>query len=113
MMHKYEAILLEDSNPNLPTKFWCKITTNPIFNRKLSKFMKLAEIIIVQMFNSMEDECNFNTISSMKNKLWNKLNIHLDLNIHLFNQHFFILQSCHYNQAIAKWQGKIRYYADV
>ncbi len=86
MMHNYEAILREENNLNLMIRLWCKITTNPILNHKLSKFMKLVEIVIVQVFNLVEDECTFNTISFMKNRLQKWLNIHLDLYIHSFSQ---------------------------
>jgi hypothetical protein len=105
-MHNYEAILREENNLNLMIRLWCKITTNPILNHKLSKFMKLVEIVIVQVFNLVEDECTFNTISFMKNRLQKRLNIHLDLYTHSFSQWFFTLQSFHYDQAIAKWKAK-------
>ncbi len=112
-MHSYEAILQEENNKNLMTRLWCKITANPILNHKLSKFMKLVEIVITQVFNLVEDECTFNTISFMKNRLQNRFNIHLDLCTHSFSQRFFTLQNFHYDQAIAKWQGKIHYFTNV
>jgi len=56
MMHNFEGILWEENNLNLITKLWHKITINPILNHKLSKFMKLVEIEIVQVFGLIEDK---------------------------------------------------------
>ncbi len=85
MMHNYEVSLWEESSLNLVTRLWHKIITNPILNHKLSESMKLVEIVIVQMFCLVKDECTFNTVSFMKNMLQNQLNIHLDLYTHFFN----------------------------
>jgi hypothetical protein len=84
-MHNYEVVSREENNLNLVTRLRCKIIASPILNHKPSKFMKLAEIVIVQMFTSMEDECAFNTISFMKNRLWNQLKIHLALYTRFFS----------------------------
>lgn len=56
MMHNFEAILWEENNLNLITKLWHKITINPILNHKLSKFMKLVEIEVVQVFGLIENK---------------------------------------------------------
>lgn len=76
--------------------------------------MKLAKIVVVlEVFGSIEDEHTFNIMSFMKSRLWNRLNIHLDLYTRFFNQRIFILQSFPYDQTITKWQNKIHYFANV
>lgn len=46
------------------TKVWHKITINLILNHKLSKFMKLVEIDVVQVFGLVEDKRISNTMAS-------------------------------------------------
>ncbi len=75
--------------------------------------MKLAKTDVFQVFGLIEDEHTFNIMSFMKSGLWNRLNTHLNLNTCFFSHRIFTLQSFPYDQAIAKWQGKIRYYANV
>jgi len=42
-------------------------------------FKKLVEIAMVHVISSVDDECCFNSISFLKNKLCNQLNLHLQL----------------------------------
>ncbi len=51
--------------------------------------MKLVEIDVVQVFGLIEDEHTFSIVNFMENRLWNQLNIHMNLNICFFNQQFF------------------------
>ncbi len=114
MMHNSKVVLWEESSLNLMTRLWHKIIANPILNHKFLEFMKLAKIVVVlEMFGSIEYEHTFNIMSFMKNRLRNRLNTHLDLCTHFFNQPFCILQSFPYDQTITKWQNKIHYCANV
>ncbi len=114
MMHNFKVVLWEENSLNLVTRLWHKVTANPILNHKLLEFMKLAKIVVVlEVFGSIEDRHTCNIMSFMKNRLWNQLNIHLDLCTHFFNQRFFILQSFPYDQTITKWQNKIHYCVNV
>ncbi len=113
-MQNSKVILWEESSLNLVTKLWHKINANPILNHKLSKSMKLVEIVVLlAMFGLVENKHTFDIMSFMKSRLRNQLNTHLDLYIHFFNQRFFILQSFHYDQTITKWQNKIDYCVNV
>jgi hypothetical protein len=84
-------------------RLWRKIFTSIVLNLNLSEYIKLAEITVVQVIGSIEDEQTFNTIAFIKNKLHNYLNTHLDLCTGSHNQQFFTLQNFLYDQAIAKW----------
>jgi hypothetical protein len=75
--------------------------------------MKLAEIIVVQVLGSIEDECTFNTLSVMKIPLQNRLSMHLDLCTQFYSQQFFSLQIFPYEKAIAKWQSTTHYYVNA
>ncbi len=48
------------------------------------EFMKVEELIVVQIMGSIKDEITFSTLAFMKIKLWDKLNDHLDLMVHMF-----------------------------
>jgi hypothetical protein len=66
-----ESVLKEVSKKNLVTRLWAKITSSPILNIKLSKFIKLAEISCVQVLGSIKDEQCFLVVVFIKNKLRN------------------------------------------
>jgi hypothetical protein len=92
MIHNSEIVMRNQENSlNLITKLWHKLTTFPILNHKLLKYMVLTEIVIVQVFGSIENEHMFSMFNFMKNQLWNRLSVHLDLCTRSYNQHFFTL----------------------
>jgi hypothetical protein len=68
-----DPILHEENDLNLLTKMWCKVFGSPFLNHKLLKFIKLTEIIVVQMFGFVEDEHTFNIVAFMKTKPQNYL----------------------------------------
>jgi len=69
MLHNVEAIFKDDNQFNLVTQLGRKIFTSSIFNHKCSEYIKFARIVAVQVFGSVENECTFNTVSFMKNRL--------------------------------------------
>jgi hypothetical protein len=66
-----------DYNPT--TNMWARLVSNVVLVQKLSKFLKLVEIVIVIVVSNVEDEKIFSTISFMKFKLHNHLTTHLKL----------------------------------
>jgi hypothetical protein len=79
----------QEGSLNPITRLWHKLITSSILNHKLSKHMKLTKIVVVQMFNSIENEHMFSTFNFMKNQLQNQLSVHLDLCTQFYSQHFF------------------------
>lgn len=70
MIHNSEVVMCDfESNLNLLTQLWHKVTTSPTLNHKLSKYMKFAKIVVIQVFISIENEHTFNTFNFMKNQL--------------------------------------------
>jgi hypothetical protein len=65
--------LYEESDLNPLTKMWHKVSKSPLLNHKLSEFIKLVEIVVVQVFGSIRHECTFNNVPS-----W-RLNYGIDL----------------------------------
>jgi len=82
-------------------RFWHKISTFLVLN--LLEYIKLVEIIVVQVIGLVEAKWTFNTVFFMKKKLCNHLSTHLDLCTRFHSQQFFILQKNSHDQAIAKW----------
>jgi hypothetical protein len=94
-------------------KFWYEISTFVFLNLNLSKYIKLAEINNVKVIGLVKGKWTFNVVAFMKKKLCNHLNIHLDLCTRFHSQQLFILQKKSYDQAMAKWQDKVRYDANA
>jgi hypothetical protein len=59
----------------------------------MSKYIKLVEIVVVEIISSMENEWCFRTLNFMKTKLMNRLMTHLDLVICRFGQKFYTLEN--------------------
>jgi hypothetical protein len=62
--------------------------------------LKLAKIAVVSKLGFVEDEQTFSTLAFMKDKLCNKLDVHLDTIIHMFAQKFYIQENFPYHEAI-------------
>jgi hypothetical protein len=66
-----------DTNPL--TRMWCLVTTFRILVYNLPKYVKLAELAMVQIVGSVEDKRYFFTLAFMKSRLCNMLITHLPL----------------------------------
>jgi hypothetical protein len=76
-----------DTNP--VTKLWVTINNNALLTQQLSEYLKLAEIMIVLVLESIEDKRTFSTFAFMKDKLHNRLGPHLDTVVPMFAQEFY------------------------
>ena len=84
------------------------IDSNIMLRHNLSKFFKLAEIATVLVLGSVEDERTFSTLSFMKDKLRNRLHVHLPLVVAMHGQSFFDIENFPYDAAYADWKLKTR-----
>jgi len=58
------------------------------------KYIKLVDVVVVQVIGWTKNEHTFSTFSFMKSKLRNRLTTtHLDLMLYMFLQHFFTLKN--------------------
>jgi hypothetical protein len=78
---------LFDLNPL--TKIWCLVTTFRVFS--FQGYVKLAELVMLQIVGNVEDERCFFTLAFMKSKLWNKLITRLPFVVCMFAQQFYTL----------------------
>jgi len=70
---------------NISTRLWCTLEASRILRHSFLDFFKLAEIAIVQVLGSMEDERTFATFCFMKSKLKNFLNKHLHVIVGMYS----------------------------
>ncbi len=60
------------------------------------EYVKLDELVMVRIVDSVEEEKCFSTLAFMKSKLRNRLTTHLPLVVSMFAQQFYILQNFPY-----------------
>jgi hypothetical protein len=58
----------------------------------------------VQVIGFVEDEHCLSTLTFMKIKPWNRLTMHLELVIRMFNQQLFILKTFPFGGSIQNWK---------
>ncbi len=66
MIHNFKVVMCKESSLNPTTRLWHKIITSPILHHKLLEYMKLIEIVVVQVLGFVEDEHTFHIVSFMK-----------------------------------------------
>jgi hypothetical protein len=64
----------------------------------------LAKIGVVLVLESIEDEQTFSILTFMKDKLRNKLGLHLDTILRMFAQEFYTQENFLYEEAITIWK---------
>ena len=103
--HTHSA-MAESKDPNLVTKLWQKVGTDGLLLNRLSEFIKVAEIAITVVLDSVKDEHTFSNLAFIKSKLRNKLGVHLDACVRLFSQGFYSQDTFPYHEAITLWKEK-------
>jgi hypothetical protein len=68
---------------------WVIININTLLTKWLNEFLKLAKIVVVSIFGSMENEHIFSMFVFMKNKLHNRLGPNLNIIFWMFAQEFY------------------------
>jgi hypothetical protein len=71
MNHNVDALLQEAFNMNLVIQMWLKLQSFPLLILELNEYMKVIEIVMVEVLGSMEDERTFKNLAFMKSKLHN------------------------------------------
>jgi len=59
---------------------------------------------VVLVLEFIEDEQTFSILAFMKDKLRNKLGLHLDTIVHMFAQEFYTQENFPYEEAITIWK---------
>jgi hypothetical protein len=69
MMSNAQWAMDQPMDVNSVSKLWNKLFPNALLCAQLSKFMKMAKLVGVQIMGSVEDERTFSTLTLMKIKL--------------------------------------------
>ncbi len=76
----------EPSNVNLVTQMWLMIQSSPLLVLKLSEYIKVLEITMLQVLGLIEDEKTFSNLVFKKSKLHKGLTTHSNLCVRMFTQ---------------------------
>jgi hypothetical protein len=98
---------------NPVTRLWQSIETNSYLKHSLYEFLKIAELAVVMVLGSVQDEWTFSTVSFMKNKLRNRLSKNLELACAFKSQDFFILDNFPYDAAYDSWRDETKRKCDT
>jgi len=68
MSHNAEVVMHEPSDVNLVTRMWLKIQSSLLLVLKLSEYIKVTEITLMQVLSLVEDEKTFSNLAFMKSE---------------------------------------------
>jgi hypothetical protein len=66
MLHNFETTLREENQLNPFMRFWCKISTSIVLNFNFLEYIKLAEIIVVQIMGQLKTSGHLTLLFSWK-----------------------------------------------
>ena len=98
---------------NPVTRLWQSLDANSYLRHSLSEYIIIAEIAIVMVMGSVQDERTFSTVSFMKSKLRNRLGTHLPLAVGFKSQKFFTLEDFPYDAAYDSWRSETKRHSDT
>lgn len=86
------------------TKLWRCLDSNSALAGNFQEYIKLAQIAMVQVLGSVEDERTFSSLSFLKDKLRNRLdNSHLALVVGMHAQDVYTLEDFPYDACFKQW----------
>jgi hypothetical protein len=91
-----------DVNPL--TRLWRMLDANIALATQFSKYIKLAQLAMVHVLGSVEDERCFSSLTFLKDRLRNHLaNDHLGLVMGMYAQQVYTLQDFPYDACFQTW----------
>jgi hypothetical protein len=79
------------------------IHASQLLSNVFLKYLKVVKIAMVHVLGFVEDERCFNFVTFSKNKVWNRLNNHLELVVSMYAQKFFTLNNFPYEDTYEMW----------
>jgi hypothetical protein len=116
MKSNSRAAMLPPYDVNPLTKVWRVLDSNNSLTQNFGEFLKLAEMVVVHVLGSVEDERLFSSVGFLKSKLRNNLEEHIQVVVGMFSQRVFTLQDFPYQKVFNEWfvsGGRGRYLAGV
>ena len=98
-------------NTNPFMKLWRSLDANTALVAQFPKYLKLAQLAMVHVLGSVEDECVFSLLTFLKDKLRNRLSTdHLGIVIGMHAQNVFTLENFLYDTCFQSWVQLAKYY---
>ncbi len=77
---------INPTNINPLTCMWQVIHASQLLSNVFREYLKVVKIAIVHVLGFVEDEGYFNFVAFLKNKVWNRLNNHLQVVVSMYAQ---------------------------
>jgi hypothetical protein len=106
-------VMQKPHHVNPVTKLWRSINANSYLKHSLSEYLKVAEIAIVMVLGSVQDERTFSTVSFMKTKLRNRLTTNLPMVVAFKSQKFYTLDTFPYDATYESWRDEVKRQCDT
>jgi len=116
MKSNSRAAMLPPYDINPLTKIWRVLHGNHNLTQNFGEFLKLAEIAVVHVLGSVEDERLFSSVGFLKSKLRNNLEEHIQIIVGMFAQRIYTLETFPYQRVFDDWfvtGGRGRYLASI
>jgi hypothetical protein len=92
------------------TKIWRLFDANSTLSKCFPEYFKLAEIAVVHVLGSVEDERTFSSLSFLKDKIRNRLDTNLQLVVGMHGQQIYNLQTFPYDDCFKQWVLSVECY---
>lgn len=86
MKSNSQSAMLPPYDINPLTKVWRVLDGNHNLTQNFGEFLKLAEIAVIHVLGSIEDERLFSSVGFLKSKLRNNLEEHIQIVVGMFSQ---------------------------
>jgi len=86
------------------TKLWRTLDANSSLGKNFGEYIKLAQIAMVHVLGSVEDERTFSALSFLKDRLRNRLDQHLGVVVGMHCQNVYSLTNFPYDDCFRQWQ---------
>ena len=88
---------------NPVTKLWRILDANTSLGNKFAEYIKLAQIAMIHILGSVEDERTFSALNFLKDKLRNRLDHHVDVVVGMHCQNVYSLKTFPYEDCFKQW----------
>jgi len=104
MKSNSRAVMLPPHDVNPLTKIWRVLDSNNSLMQNFGEFLKHAEMEMVHVLGSVEDEQLFFSIGFLKSKVQNSLlEENLQVVVDMFSQQIFMLENFPYQKVFDEW----------
>jgi len=88
---------------NLLTKLWRALDANSALAKTFSEYVKLAQIAMIHVLGSIEDEHCFSSLSFLKDRLQNRLDANLGVVVGMKAQQVYTINNFPYKECFEQW----------